>query len=66
MTEQPLLCRLKIHKWANPEEVRDDSIATASGNVTLLAAYRYVYTCKRCGIDSDTHYGYTNQGKTGR
>ena len=54
-------CRLRIHTWdtANPIKTRDDSIATASGGITVIAAYRYRYNCVRCGLDSDEHYGYT-------
>jgi hypothetical protein len=51
-------CRMRIHKWENPVKVRDDSIATASGMFTVLAAYRFKYTCARCGIDSDEFYGH--------
>jgi hypothetical protein len=49
---------MRIHKWENPVKVRDDSIATASGMFTVLAAYRFKYTCARCGIDSDEFYGH--------
>ena len=51
-------CRLRLHAWTNPVQVRDDSMVTATGRFGVIAAYRYRYTCRRCGQDSDEFYGY--------
>lgn len=33
-------------------------MVTATGGFGVIAAYRYRYTCRRCGQDSDEFYGY--------
>lgn len=33
-------------------------MVTATGRFGVIAAYRYRYTCRRCGQDSDEFYGY--------
>lgn len=55
-----LRCRLGLHSWdrSRPIPTRDDSIASVTGGVVLEAWRFNRYLCKRCGFDSDIHYGH--------